>query len=525
MKRLKLHLIGAVTLTASDGSDLTPTSKFARAILAILAVSRHHQATRAKLQGLLWSRNTSESAQNNLRVCLSGLRRSLGAERAGLISRNGLLQLDTNVFEIILTLPPGPRLIASMPEFAEDLDIPDPEFEDWIRDIRQHYEQLWLAPPPDLTPAPPERQTLRQLRIITDRTGRSEDNALCHMIAFEAAKRAAAYSMIDIVEDQSQSRTGALTLDCKVIRFQKSLLFQVIVRMHSTGEPLWSQTLRCTEDEITAKTQDFSASVSVAILSIANKVTNRSDTALRLPLGDVFSFNLERLHSAEASLLRLDPNQSNANILSLRAFIRHTLLMERMVGSPADMIAEASDLARRAMAIQPQESPVLAVASLFAGIRGEDDVALDLAQRAERIDPANSFSRHAYSVALSFAGKPLEAFRQSFISRQGHMAMIAPALYHLRCAYAALGVGKQHEALKLAKMARDFAPDLRAAQRVVSALAYELGDIETARDSLWKLKELEPDFSLDLMASDAYPVDTLRRSGALSLVRSDLLIA
>jgi hypothetical protein len=37
------------------------------------------------------------------------------------------------------------------------------------------------------------------------------------------------------------------------------------------------------------------------------------------------------------------------------------------------------------------------------------------------------------------------------------------------------------------------------------------------------LKALESDFSLDLMASQIYPVDTLRRAGLLEVTRSGFL--
>jgi hypothetical protein len=54
-------------------------------------------------------------------------------------------------------------------------------------------------------------------------------------------------------------------------------------------------------------------------------------------------------------------------------------------------------------------------------------------------------------------------------------------------------------------------------------LRYHLRDEEGARAALWALKQIEPDFSLDLMASDTYRVDSLRGTPLMAVTRSGLL--
>ena len=68
-----------------------------------------------------------------------------------------------------------------------------------------------------------------------------------------------------------------------------------------------------------------------------------------------------------------------------------------------------------------------------------------------------------------------------------------------------------------------FAPDNRPALRFLAALRYAVKDQVGARDALRALQRLEPDFSLDLMGSDGYPVDTLRRLGLLQVEKSRLV--
>ena len=62
---------------------------------------------------------------------------------------------------------------------------------------------------------------------------------------------------------------------------------------------------------------------------------------------------------------------------------------------------------------------------------------------------------------------------------------------------------------------------LRAAHRASPDIyGDELADLNLA--VMAQLKRLEPDFTLELMASDAYPVSTLRAAGLLAITRSGL---
>src|SRR4051794_9069903 len=92
MPRLTLALLGSARITA-DGQTLDLRVRKQLALLAFLALDpqRQHRET---LLGLLWPDVPEETARNNLRVVLAGLRRALGAVAdAALIADRQYVQL------------------------------------------------------------------------------------------------------------------------------------------------------------------------------------------------------------------------------------------------------------------------------------------------------------------------------------------------------------------------------------------------------------------------------------------------
>ena len=111
---------------------------------------------RARLQDLLFSTRDPDHANASLRQVLREIRITLRDYRDALVSGPGWVGLDGSIVRLDMTARPGPD--GQMPEFAADLDIPDPEFEDWLRDARMHAEQA-------VTPAAPEPSLLPVLLI------------------------------------------------------------------------------------------------------------------------------------------------------------------------------------------------------------------------------------------------------------------------------------------------------------------------------------------------------------------------
>jgi TolB-like protein/Flp pilus assembly protein TadD len=137
---IQLRLAGPLRLIRCDGTDITPRSVKAQALLALLGAAPGARRSRAWLQDKLWSDRGPEQAAASLRQVLAELRRSFGDCRDCLVTDAGWVGLDLRRVKVQIDPEPADfGLAGEPPEFAEGLDVHDPEFEDWIRDQRLAY--------------------------------------------------------------------------------------------------------------------------------------------------------------------------------------------------------------------------------------------------------------------------------------------------------------------------------------------------------------------------------------------------
>ncbi|WP_258553404.1 AfsR/SARP family transcriptional regulator [Paracoccus pantotrophus] len=147
--------MGSVRLRGADGADLTPRSQKARGALALLGTAPDLRLSRARLQDLLWSERARQRGSDSLRQMLRELRASLGAEKGLLLTGVGWVGLDPERLRIDLT--PVYDAGGAPIEFAADIDVPDPEFETWLRDMRLRLTPDCDGPSILQRPAPPSR--------------------------------------------------------------------------------------------------------------------------------------------------------------------------------------------------------------------------------------------------------------------------------------------------------------------------------------------------------------------------------
>jgi TolB-like protein/DNA-binding SARP family transcriptional activator len=113
MPEFRLTLLGAFALSA--GAPCTVPSRKGQALLALLAIPPGQAHRRDKLATMLWSGHTDESARQNLRQCLTALRRGFGNdETIPFIAEGALLRLDAG------------RVIVDVVEFEEAVRSRDP---------------------------------------------------------------------------------------------------------------------------------------------------------------------------------------------------------------------------------------------------------------------------------------------------------------------------------------------------------------------------------------------------------------
>lgn len=134
---LVLDLLGPLQLTDAAGCNLTPRSRKAQGLLALIATAPGLRRSRAWVQDKLWSDRGQEQGSASLRQCLTEIRSALGRHVGCLGAEAGWIALDPALVRVRAELPGGDD--AEEAEFLMGLDIRDPEFENWVRDQRLRF--------------------------------------------------------------------------------------------------------------------------------------------------------------------------------------------------------------------------------------------------------------------------------------------------------------------------------------------------------------------------------------------------
>lgn len=521
VSRLTLRLAGPVHLAGPASENLTPRGMKARGALAVIGTSVNMQISRPRLQDLLFSDREQEQGAASTRQLLREIRIALGAFRDALLSGPGWVGLDPKVVRLDIAGKAGPD--GRRPEFAADLDIADPEFEDWLRDARSHYEdraddQLAGSVADDGTPA---------LILQAPMAGDPQAAVTAAMILQEAASRVSDLLPLTVINgDPGIGRVSVgIELGAMANRAGNDIVILFTARLRSDGRLLWSRRFAVPADDTMSHLRHVAGGVSIAILHGVEALRETvSDPRLRrMPLQDVFSYSATRLRRADEQLSQIDPNGDRAVILALRSYIRHTMLLERLSRDPDADEELAAEMAARARELSPGNPTALGVNAMVAAWRGQFETAFDMARHAIAIDDENPVARLAYSSALTSMGHHREAEAEASAAHLSVLSELGPAAWVLRRAIAATRIGDLRSAERYFATTHGYAPENRPALRFLSAIRYELGDEAGALSALTKLKKLEPDFTLELMASDSYPVDSLRRVGLLKVTKSGLI--
>lgn len=530
MPRLTLQLFGPVRLLDASSGPVFIKSVKARALLALLANCREMRAQRAWVIEMLWSRG---KGQESLRQELRKLRQIAGPDL--FVGGTGWIGLNPE-FISVGSCPTEAGQIGEV--YAEDLDlVREPEFEDWLRDIRCVSPAPKLPATVDNSEPAPIFQSLagpgRRPCLILGRCETAEEKQKLHadLLLLVAANRAAPLVNAEVVNhaEVGIAPPFSLELSCRASGGFGRIILQPQIRLPESGTVLWSQIFSATDNLLSDMIADAVAALAVAIVAESDTIRRiakaaHNPSAPKLPcFSDIFSFNRWALLRADSELEAPPNDVPAASALALRAMIRHTLLLERFSDNPEATLSEAIEFALRARELAPHDPMVLAMAAITYGLAGQDEFALETATLAKTADPSHAFARQALSVALSFTGRFSDAHEEAIAARSNRMAMLAPALFYIRNAKTAIGIGDRPTALRWARLSVQTSPEFRAGHRTVAALSYSLGLEDVAEESLKSLKLLEPDFSLDRMECPEYPVETLRSAGLMAVTRSGLV--
>ncbi|TGN62223.1 SARP family transcriptional regulator, partial [Paracoccus liaowanqingii] len=430
--RFRLRLMGPVGLTSALGQDVTPRSRKARGMLALLGTAPGLRMARARLQDLLWSQSPPAQGSASLRQTLHDLRHALDA---ALIGGDGWAGLDPAA--VTVDLRPAPGLAGQPAEFAEGLEIDDPEFEDWLRDMRLALE---------------DRAPARQLPLLI--VGEPQgDSAQARMLAKfllqEAAARAAPLIPARATQ-MAEAGEGLLVESWCLGQPDDRVLVMMVLRDFASGTQLWAQHY-----PLSSALHDLRRASGALAMTMIHTARQAGQGGWMLyPLPDLFSFSRSRLLAADRHLQQAEGAVPGA----LRAFLRYTLIIERQGADPRALLEEAEAHCRRAFEAAPGDPIVLAICSLMRSWRGEVAGALDLARLACRLSPGHDMAHLALSQALNDAGRDSDALTTILRADAGPMAVLGQASWQMRRAVAQLRLGRLAEAEAAAATALAYAP-------------------------------------------------------------------
>ncbi len=458
---LSFHLLGPFAVFDADGKDITPKSQKACALLAMLSLSPRQTRTRVWLKDKLWSDRAPAQAANSLRQCLHHLRQLQKPDAAPFMEIDasvirlvpGTIQLDlTDVFDPSTPSAPAAQTLLQE-QLLEGLDIPDPEFEDWLSLERQVWETKvtdfvanQISPPSDgdvVPDAAPDQVpnallgpsvSVQAFRIEGDADmhpyfaeGLVDDlivslskNAWLKVISKNAPRGNAV--LVASATDGPGPHMARYTIDGALRFFGEEIGVQVILRKNDTGEVIWSENFKLENARIFEARDDISRQVSQHLTQqlgfheqhvAYHGSFNDLETWQHVHLGKWYMSHPNSDNIAQARLcyeraLELDPDQPEV-LFALSWW--HIWQAWTRIGAPGshEHLVQAFDFAKRGQRLTPQDATSYAFLGAIEILRSNPGGALALLDEALQRNPSLAFAYANKGSALLQLGRAAEA--------------------------------------------------------------------------------------------------------------------
>jgi tetratricopeptide (TPR) repeat protein len=235
----------------------------------------------------------------------------------------------------------------------------------------------------------------------------------------------------------------------------------------------------------------------------------------------MFKFEVAEVDRADALLASAYAADPRPVYLAWRAYARAIYAGE--LHDRRDAIGEAEELARHAVEADPHNATVLALTShVYGFVLRKWAVAHELGELSVKCNPAHPLGHNYLGKAKLDLGEYEAGYRE--IRRGLELSGQAPYRNIMTTAYglASLATSRFDEALRAAEIVHAAAPVFRPPRRYLVPLYLRLGERDKARDTLEKLRLIEPSFSLEAMREQSYPSNIIRASGLLTFSDRDL---
>ncbi|WP_413717277.1 tetratricopeptide repeat protein [Silicimonas sp. MF1-12-2] len=418
----------------------------------------------------------------------------------------------------------------------EDLDIRDPEFENWLRDIRISHLDDAACPfvvPRRKTGALIARkpQTVRPLIVFRTTRELGVDDAWFYVRFRECvATTIGEMGEVDFVDlsdpNQKLDANGApmLFVSVEIAKAQDTSL--ISARIESAGgQVMWRSRLSeigmPADDETSFRIACLGSRVCQALGDCLNDDRHMSNVA-QLPISlacrgraQIFDFSRKALIEADRLFEAAYTLDSNPVYLAWRAFIRNTAAFEHLTNDFLDPL-DNEELITVALREAPGNSLVLSFAAQHSLVhQGDFAYGELLCEKAIRANEANALSwafraniltvqrRYEEALAAAEKGVSLASGRalRNFMSIFSCMARIGKGDYDLAATHA--------------QFASTLSPEFIAIRRFLFALYAANDRPEKAETIQQEIRLREPDFDKGKLLSRRYPVSTLQATNIM----------
>ncbi|MBL3568455.1 hypothetical protein BV509_15825 [Rhodovulum sulfidophilum] len=538
----RLHLLGAPCLTDAEGRDITPKSRKAQALLALLALSPRGTRTRIWLRDKLWSESDEGRASGSLRQSVYELKRALKAVDDTLLAtdRNALcLDLDRLWVDLRAIREGGGRLPAGVDpgaDLLEGLDIPDEEFEDWLTLERSAWARLRdeigsggpaarKAEPPTgpagPTAAPAARRVPQGIEIgllpgIVH--GGLRSGAFIGDYIIESVARALRdYHPVQIVDLREAGAGGAceprqgepdFLIRTRTLVVGDTASVSFLVYENGTNSLVLSQSMQTRqkdfyEDEF-ALTNQFVAQNVDHLAKIIGSTRDgptgiRNDYSALIGYGvlaGMFDLDPARMQATTEVLDRLNERTENSLFPSLSAYASSFALGENIGGWDPERRERTEALAMSILQDNPFNSIALAcIGHVMGFVLDRHDIAAEIFGRAVELNPMQAFVWDHLALHELYCGDLGRARAAS--ERAVNLGKYSPISYTYEttaCMVATLA-GDHARAVQLGRCALVKQPRFNAAMRYTLAALGHLDDGGAAETLRADLLALDPGFA------------------------------
>jgi hypothetical protein len=559
-----ISVIGPFRVSGPDGRDRTPASALHRAILAILALAPDGVVSRVRLQDLLWSEKSAQSAAQNLRTTLHGLKRADGGWMASVVEIDPLvvrLRLD----RVNVEKPPPEGGTHPMPELLEGFSLRGggaEGFEDWLRDQRTRADFQTREPDPPIaspacvqlpgkvelpvpapvrrleeTPAPcPQRRPIIGLlqpviRSLSIRTSFHADVLLDRIaMCLRCQIDARCIDFRDLVGSGAQPDADA-DLYLRLTLYGEDDLLSVRVHALDRAEGLaWSASR---SDIPGGPTFDDHPDVVALIAEVVDRTANTvlgnappgSEMAISPfhVLSVLFQLDLDRMGELRAGLMNGWDQTGRPIYPALLAYMNTFAVGEHWGTFDDDVREETLELITEVEGAGDMDGLVLALAGHAKGyVLHRQNAAADALARSVELSPQLAFCWDHFALQHLYAGRIAKARAASDMACR--LGTHSPLRYTFETTQAMIGIagGQVAEGTAGALRVLEQRPTFGAALRYGAAGLGQLGRISEAAALVARLRELDPDISTSWVDNNRM---ALRDDGIRAVLKAGLRAA